>query len=533
MWYNWEMEYFSKIVHIDADESAQSVIERFLPLEDSDIIFTVPSKSLIFQNISELKLLKQAIDSSGKNIVLVSQDEMGLELAHDLGFKVEREFLELLSPQEQEEDSKKYLAKTHPHPKIIDIISSVPLNKMAVPQKRSLPVDEEMSIFKKPEGREKLPQKKFPTLVAILIFIIISLAVGGVAAATLLPRVTVKIIPRKEIVSLDLPIIAEKAISKADIAQNKIPLQIITVEKEKTLEFSATGKSDAPTKAGGEIIIYNKQSFPQTLIATTRFESADGKIFRTQAAITIPANGSLEVAVVADKIGAEHNIGPSEFTLPGFKGGSKFTLVYGKSETTMQGGSDKAGDAVSLNDIENAKKDIKAQMAKELSDELLKEKRELPQAKNLVFIEQAQTAKIIDEKISAGAGTSAEKFSITMKMSSSAFLFEEKDADELIETNIKAKFAQDKINFGEARKNYNNIKMDLDAGTLNFNIAIERDITPIFDIEELQNMFAGKDGEQIRGYILENSQMEGAEISFWPFWVKKAPENINKIVITY
>lgn len=69
--------------------------------------------------------------------------------------------------------------------------------------------------------------------------------------------------------------------------------------------------------ARGTVKIINTYSRAQTLVRTTRLLTADNKLFRIDKAVNVPAGGSVEVAVYADKAGAEFAIGPSKFTIPG------------------------------------------------------------------------------------------------------------------------------------------------------------------------------------------------------------------------
>lgn len=544
------MEYFSKILHIDLEESAQSVVERFGILDDHNIIFAIPTGAQIFHNLSELKLLKQNIDKSGKNIVLVSQDEAGLELARDIGFKVEEEFLELLSPTE---DTHRYSADTHKHPKVLDIIYRQPEHKTASQGEapglqtekpiikrdlRELAIDKEEGVgFWREEKFHKSTRKIFTTINVIISFIIVSVIVATVSAMIVLPKTTITILPKKETVVMDIPITADISISEIDTLKNKIPGQIFPVEKEKTAQFKATGKTNSESKARGTIIIYNAYTPPQspTWIGGTRFETSDGKIFKTIQKITVPpakiengniVPGTIEAEVIADVAGSDYNILPSEFTMPAFKGTSKFNVFYGKSTSAMRGGSKGEGTVIVLEDIENAKKEIEGELLEAAKNEL---KETLP--KDLEFMEDAVAVKILEEKISDRAGTAIENFSVSLKVSATAFLFKEDNIRSLIAKNIETKIMRDEIVFKDMRKRYSNVDVDFSAGIMTFNANIEQDIAASFNKEDLKTAFAGKNESEIRDFVLSQDLMDGAQVSFSPFWVKKAPNNKAKINI--
>lgn len=546
------MEYFSKILHIDLEEGAHSIIDRFLSLSDHDIIFTIPTGALILQNPTELKLLKQAVDNSEKNIVLVSQDQDGIGLARDIGFKVEEEFLELLSPSEEEH---KYSAETHHHPKVLDIIynKNQPTKKIILEEEISeekpasyAPPKEHAEGFipSEPILKESLPIRKprskvFTAANFIIAFIVISIGVTALSMTIVLPEANIAIVPQKETLVLDLPIKADTSISTLNLAQNKIPGQIVKIEKEKTSEFKSTGKSTGESKARGKITIYNNQVPPQSqsLVQTTRLETSDGKIFRITKNIIVPAAttdgtktipGSIEADVVADAAGPVYNIGPSEFTIPGFKGSPKFDLFYGKSTLPMSGGSLKGGgSAITLDDIDSAKKQIESEVIEAAKNEL---KEKLP--KDLASVDDAIATKIIEETISAQPGTATESFSIKLKVAAMAFLFQEEDVKSLIAKNIETKISSDKIVYKNMQKRYDKVDADFASGVLSFNAHIEQDIQPALDIAELKKSFAGKNETEIRDYVMSQESIDSARISFSPLFVKRAPENTDRIKIT-
>lgn len=118
-------------------------------------------------------------------------------------------------------------------------------------------------------------------------------------------------------------------------------------------------------KATGTITIFNNFSAsPQTLIKNTRFQSADGKVFRIADSVVVPGKkgntpGSIEAKVSADSYGSNYNIGSTDFKIPGFKGSAKYDLFYGKSTSSMTGGISGTVSTVSADDIAIANRDLK------------------------------------------------------------------------------------------------------------------------------------------------------------------------------
>ena len=127
--------------------------------------------------------------------------------------------------------------------------------------------------------------------------------------------------------------------------------------------FEATKKISRDKFANGTISIFNKSKDAQVLIASTRLEASNGNIYRIPKTIVVPGAklqggksvpGSLNVAVAADKPGAEYNAGLLDFTLPGLKGSPKYELVFGRSKTEMTGGSSGEQRIVGRGDVDDA-----------------------------------------------------------------------------------------------------------------------------------------------------------------------------------
>jgi len=130
---------------------------------------------------------------------------------------------------------------------------------------------------------------------------------------------------------------------------DKAPLySIVKISVDDGVEVPVSGEKQVSRKASGQIVVYNNDTTTsQRLIATTRFETTDGLVYRIEDPIVIPGKktvngktepGSIEVTVYADEAGENYNTGLSDFTLPGLKGSSKYDTIYARSKTPMSGG---------------------------------------------------------------------------------------------------------------------------------------------------------------------------------------------------
>ncbi len=156
---------------------------------------------------------------------------------------------------------------------------------------------------------------------------------------------------------------------------------VVKLSGDKGVAVPASGESDVSRKASGTIIVYNDASAdPQKLVENTRFESADGKVYRIAQAITIPGKkgttpGSIEAVVTADQPGQSYNIGLTDFTLPGLKGTPRAATIYARSKTPMTNGFIGKERTVNGADLTKAKGDLKQNIRQDL---LVKAAAEVP-----------------------------------------------------------------------------------------------------------------------------------------------------------
>ena len=173
--------------------------------------------------------------------------------------------------------------------------------------------------------------------------------------------------------------------STIDFNKAIIPGNPFVFKANKTQEFSSTGQGKDEIKAKGIITIYNNYSTsPQILVATTRFETPDHKIFRLDSRIVIPGattkNGGLvpstiDVKVTADESGPDYNIETCnlpdcKFTIPGFQGTAKFDGFYGVSTKAMIGGALASVPLVTSEDLKGAEEAIFEEVMDSINQDL-------------------------------------------------------------------------------------------------------------------------------------------------------------------
>jgi len=134
--------------------------------------------------------------------------------------------------------------------------------------------------------------------------------------------------------------------------------------------YQVSDKMTESTKAGVFVTIYNKYSKSQALVKTTRMQSADSIVYRLTESVTIPAGGSVQVFMEADKAGAEFIVQPGRFTIPGLWAGLQ-DQIYG--ETTETSKLERAeAQALTQTDIDKAGQELIAKLKPQAVEELTK-----------------------------------------------------------------------------------------------------------------------------------------------------------------
>lgn len=373
------------------------------------------------------------------------------------------------------------------------------------------------------------------SLKLLTLFIAVALIITAFSFYIILPAAKVAIVPKKEKSILDVAVVVDKNVSQVSI--EKIPGQLVQIEKPFEREFPATGKKTVSEKAKGTVTVYNAfSSSPQTLVATTRFLSKTGKLFRLVASTTIPGASvedgkiipnAVDVEVVADQPGDEFNIGPSDFTIPGFQGTPKFAGFYGKSTSAMAGGLTGEFRVVSKEDLEKAKDAVRQEIEGGARQELLSK---IPA--DLKFIAGAEEERVSEIIASREVGAKAETFTLKAKLTLRALLFKESDLETLADQVIGAKISADQTLTPESRKlSYGKPELNVTQGWMKLSVSVEQEIMGKIDSAALKEKLAGKNETEIRGIISQEKGVESATVTFWPFWVSSAPRSSGKIQV--
>lgn len=353
----------------------------------------------------------------------------------------------------------------------------------------------------------------------------------------ILPKAEVRLEPKKDLLTFDLAIRVSARTTNADYTKNVIPGELLesTVEHEET--FISSGREVREEKARGTLTIFNEQSSsPQTLVENTRFVSQDGKLFRTTETVVVPGarveegkivSSSIDVEAVAAEPGEEYNIGPSTFSIPGFKGTPKYTTFYGKSTSSMEGGFIGEVEVVTEEDFAKAQETFREALLTKAREEF---KRKTPH--EFVLLERATQEEVLELVSDKEAREAAKSFTLSGKAKMSGFVFDENDVRGLVDETIETRISKDKEVLEDTKKlTYKEVELDLEGEEMTLLVGAEEWLAARINEEEIINEIRGKSLEDVRGFLASHPALNSARVTFSPFWIKRVPRAEDKIKI--
>lgn len=381
-----------------------------------------------------------------------------------------------------------------------------------------------------PKGNKASKRTKFPRLVIGTALLVLLCAGGAFSLQLFFARASVLVWPYLRQIELAQEIEAKTSQQEVSSEDKSVPAKLFEQEKSLTRLFPASGLKLVETKASGVVTVFNKRDVPQILVAHTRFISEGGRLFRSSQKVIVPAAlgsipGSLNVQVTAAEGGEEYNISPSTFSLPGLAGSPLYTVIYGKSEKAMSGGSKIDQVIVTKFDIENARETLISDATSLAKDALLAS---IPSSYTLS--DESITTRVQDSSTVVKEGAALKQFSFTAKVGARALVFAQSDLEEL-----SREFLTKSIKEGEGiveatfHAVYTVDAIDMRTGVISLegDIAASAYLEPSF--EELKKSLAGKKKGQAEALLLADPTVARFSISLWPFWVQTIPQDPEKV----
>ncbi len=355
------------------------------------------------------------------------------------------------------------------------------------------------------------------------LFVALTLGTVALVLYVVLSRATVVVLSKQEEVKLDTVIDVARQPIEGEIAGEVIEL---TDELTQTFPSTSVVKVDVP--ATGRVAIKSTLSRAQTLVATTRLAAPDGRLYRIKKTVLVPANGSVEVDVYADKVGAAGDIGDAAFEIPGLLPENRkyFTV----STVSPIGGGVKDVRMVTKDDVASAAEVIKEKLTRDLTDKLVQKAKEGGAAVSGAII----TPEILNQLTDEAIGSEAAEFALTMKLKLTGVFYDNAMFQKVLAAKLKELVPFDR-QFQRVEDQATTVaveKTDPAAGQANLRVtamglSILSPAAPALDPAKL----TGVTVDAAKGYLEKIDGVASASVKVSPFWSGRLPNIAEHIKV--
>ncbi|MBU2613684.1 hypothetical protein KJ925_04500 [Patescibacteria group bacterium] len=353
-------------------------------------------------------------------------------------------------------------------------------------------------------------------------------------------RASVRVQVMRDPVSVETGIEIAKSPEQGQL-QGRVVEHVSDSIQEFTVKERTEEASPVVATTTGRVRITNRYSKEQPLIRTTRLLTSDGKQFRIDATVTVPAGGSVEVSAYSDVPGNASLIKTgTAFSIPGLWIDLR-KLITAEALTDFTGVKSASSKIVSEQDIADAQAELEINL--------------LEQAKQTLAAEASITQEMladpcpvgqgcwdaiylvssIERKSNATPGQVTDTFLAQVKVKVTAVFFPRTDMEALVRTKLKERIPEgrDLVDFDSSRVLYR--LEQADTGVETARVVVKADAmsrltssNPALRPEALVSMSVDAAKQKLSAV----DGVEFVEITLRPSWARKLPGQKDKIDMT-
>lgn len=385
------------------------------------------------------------------------------------------------------------------------------------------------------KGRTKREKRFHFSLAAWIVGGVVLAVIIFVAGWTFFSTATVKVVLTQQTTTINDTFSAMQSGGTG----GDVTYQIIKLQDTVTQDVKPTGEKEVQNKATGKIVIYGQDEKSLKLVANTRFQSPDGKIYRIDKPVVVPAatkdtsgksiQGSVEVTVFADQPGDTYNIGIVDFTIPGLVGTDLEKKYSARGTTEMTGGYSGTLKYASDTDIQAAS----STMQEAVKEKLLSNIASSVGEDNVLYTD----ATFIDFKTNIPTSVSENGMLKVEEVGLlQAFVFNRKELSEAIAKKSLNPYDGSPV----VVKNLDDFAFTFEkkdtftVSTSNmFSFTLAGDPHIVWEVDEtsLKNDLAGLNKNNIATIVKDHPSIRRIEANIKPFWKSSFPDNPNAITI--
>lgn len=565
------------IIYLEIDEDITSAIDKLTKNTAENIQVVTAKRSTLFQSVINMKLLKKAAADNKKVLTLVTADRVATNLAGRIGVPVAERVGEpgrvpsVSGPSANtnddeidggvvgDNDAKKkaaaasvagaavgaaaasQAAEAAPAEPVSESTptssapspASTPSSKPAPSSSASpAPASKASSGAAKPPKGKRVPnigimQKRFLWIAGGIFAILLLLGANYYFTSA-----KVTLFAKGTQVNAAFKFTADPSIQSSNIDSATLAASQPSVKKTLKGNVTATGTKDNGTKAKGTMTVYNRTNNDQKLVAGTRFQSPDGKIFRSQSDITVPkaylqnfspVAGQTNVEVVADQNGDGYNLGPAKYSIPAL--GSD--QIYGQGGQ-MSGGTTKTSKVITQGDVDKAKQAAldadKPEAQKSLEDKIDKDQ---------VLLDASIQQKVDKVTANPEVGSEEPNGSVSVEVTYTALAVNKSDLSELTKAQVQEQIGPDKEIYEDGSDSIQLASAGTPSaeGAQSFNAKVAAFAGTKIDRDQLAKEMKGKKVGDAIEIGNQAPDVERTEIVVKPGWSTSMPGIVKHIEI--
>ncbi len=345
---------------------------------------------------------------------------------------------------------------------------------------------------------------------------------------------TVTVTPREQDITFDqsAQFIAYPA---ASAASGTLAYTVATTNLSASESAAGQGTTHVDSKASGTITVYNNYSASSVkLVASTRFASSGGLIFRTPATVVIPGKsgstpGQVSITVFADQAGSQYDVAPGKFTVPGLQSTpAMYAGIYAQSTSAMSGGFSGNENGVSDTQRAAAVADLRAQ----LQEQAAQYAASLQNASTTAFASLAQVAyqDMPDTEVSSSSVGINESATVSIPVFAASDLASTVAFAQNITTSGSSITLVAGHGYGAELTSASSTVLGTDP--VDFSLVGSASLVWQIDQSQLASALAGKNQSAFQSIIAGFPGIQSAHARIEPFWSQTFPSNPSSIKIT-
>lgn len=544
-----------KTIYLNIEDDVQTIVQKVARMDATSVVLVFPKRSYVFADPINLKLLKKQTDMLGKEISLLTMDEVGQIYAREAGFAIKT-----ISNAPRQGLSDIRSGSGRPAPSPVPVFVEPPVQSTLetqttelkprtriVRRKKSSTIPQPFLLVKETKYPETAEHGKSHRAVSLekprrrtfwkvtFGFLLPVILVLALVALFVLPQGKVIVYPKTDSVVRDIEVTAGTEIGEVDTSKMLLPA--IKVIKTLSLQdtFQSTGKKEVGTKAEGKIRIINLTGKPINLRASTTVLTLGNKNYQfleDQNNIKAIPPTQLQtgkyqptvVDVVAAAGGEDYNVPAGtrlEITNQVF--GSQPQVLYAKTETALLGGTSRFLSVVGEDDFKNAQSVLVGKMISQIRNDLASQNLQLP--------DKAYTAEVVDFLPDKAAGTESPSFTVSLKATIKGLAVNQDQLESLVEGRIIKSLPENEklINSLSGSLDIKTKNLNFDTGLAVLNIHVEARSSAQVKLDGLEQELLGKSKQEVSDVLLARSDIEKIDIILSPYWQRSMPKFATKI----